>query len=110
MVSIPLTFDFVNVISRRGLIAKAHSKKVDADTWKELRNWFNAARSARWTSLDEVRHIFPAADRTGRVLIFNIRNNAYRLIVVHELPWQRLFIKALLTHKEYDRKEWMKWS
>jgi hypothetical protein len=43
-----------------------------------------------------------------------------RMLVVHEplsleattieYPTQRIFVKALLTHKEYDRKEWMKWA
>jgi mRNA-degrading endonuclease HigB of HigAB toxin-antitoxin module len=23
---------------------------------------------------------------------------------------QRIYVKALLNHKEYDRKEWMKWA
>jgi len=34
---------------------------------------------------------------------------AFRLIVTVDYPTKRLFVKALLTHKEYDRKEWMKW-
>ena len=23
---------------------------------------------------------------------------------------QRIYVKALLNHREYDRKEWMKWA
>jgi mRNA interferase HigB len=100
----------VNVVSRRGLLAKAKSLKVDAATSGELRNWFQVASRARWTSLKDVREVFPSADRVGQTLIFNIHHNSYRLIVRHEFPWQRLFVKALLTHKEYDRREWLKWS
>ena len=98
----------MNVISKRGLLKKA--KNADADARNELADWFNAAHRADWRSIGDVRAQFATADRVGRVLIFNIRRNAYRLIVRHEFPWNRLFVKAVLTHKEYDRKEWLKWS
>jgi mRNA interferase HigB len=68
------------------------------------------ARASRWESLADVRAHFPSADRVGSVLVFNIAHNKHRLIVRHAFPEQRLFIKALLNHKQYDRKEWLKWS
>lgn len=65
---------------------------------------------AERSRLEDVRADFPAADQVGRVLVFNVRWNALRLIVTVDYPTKRLFVKALLTHKEYDRKEWMKWT
>jgi mRNA interferase HigB len=87
-----------------------HAKKVDARTLAELINWYRAAHRGSWRSLEDVRIDFPTADRVGGTLIFDISRNAYRLIVTHQFPWNKLFVKALLTHKEYDRKEWLKWS
>jgi len=43
-------------------------------------------------------------------LIFDMPHNRYRLIVVAAFQTQRLYVKALLTHKEYDREEWKKWK
>ena len=83
---------------------------MDAATREELVAWYNVAHRAEWHSLEDVRAQFASADRVGQVLIFNVRNNAYRLIGRHEFPWPRLFVKALLTHKEYNRKGWLKWS
>lgn len=60
--------------------------------------------------LHEVRKEFPSADQVGNVLIFNVLGGSYRLIVRVSWVSQRIFVKALLTHKEYDRKEWMKWA
>jgi mRNA interferase HigB len=100
----------MNVISRDGLMAAADAQRVDAATRKELETWLRISRHARWSSLADVRQTFPSADRVGAVLIFNIRHNQFRLIVRHGLPGQALFVKALLTHKEYDRKEWLKWA
>jgi mRNA interferase HigB len=100
----------VHVISKRGLLLLADSRRVDAATRSELGHWYRIARAARWKSLADVRVHFPAADRVGSVLVFNIAHNKYRLIVRHALTEQRLFVKALSSHKEYDRKDWLKWS
>jgi mRNA-degrading endonuclease HigB of HigAB toxin-antitoxin module len=84
-----------DVVSRRTLkeFAAAH-----AGAGEEL-DEFTIARKGHWRSLLEVRQAFGGADQFRLPLIFNIRRSAYRLIV-----------KALLTHKEYDRGEWKKWA
>jgi mRNA interferase HigB len=100
----------VNVISKRGLMAIAEAKRIDSDTLDELIAWYRVAHAAAWKSIADVRADFPAADQVGAVLIFNIRHNRYRLIAFVVYGKQKLYVKALLTHKEYDRKEWMKWA
>jgi mRNA interferase HigB len=71
--------------------------------------WYKTARAANWQKLDDVRKNYPSADQAGNVLIFDIRHNRYRLITRVSFPKQRLYVKTLLTHKEYDREEWKKW-
>jgi mRNA interferase HigB len=56
-----------------------------------------------------MREVFPPMDQVGDVLIFDIMGGSYRLIARVNYPARRLYVKALLTHREYDRKEWMKW-
>ncbi|MGA3023681.1 MAG: type II toxin-antitoxin system HigB family toxin [Bryobacteraceae bacterium] len=97
----------MNVISKRGLMERARKHPATAG---ELAIWYGIARRAEWSRLEDVRADFPSADQVGRVLVFNVRWNAFRLIVTVDYPTKRLFVKALLTHKEYDRKEWMKWT
>jgi mRNA interferase HigB len=72
--------------------------------------WHKAARRATWQGIHQVREQFPSADQAGRVLVFNVLGGNYRLITAVHYPTQRLFVKALLTHGEYDRREWMKWA
>jgi len=48
--------------------------------------------------------------RTKSVVIFDIRHNRYRLITFVVYRKQKLYVKALLTHKDYDREEWKKWA
>jgi mRNA interferase HigB len=97
----------VNVISRSGL-KKLIGKHPEAET--ELLAWYKIARGAEWNSLSGVRVNFPTADLVGAVLIFNIRHNALRLITVQAWEYGRIYVKALLTHDQYDRGEWKKWA
>ena len=80
------------------------------DVIKEVTAWYRVARAAHWETFEDVRATYPAADQVGAVLIFNIRQNRYRLITTVVYGKQKLYVKALLTHKEYDRKEWKKWA
>jgi mRNA-degrading endonuclease HigB of HigAB toxin-antitoxin module len=61
-----------------------------------------------WHNLMDVRKVYPSADRVGPYTVFNIKGNVYRLIVKIEYRWQMIFVKHLLTHAEYERKEWTK--
>ena len=79
------------------------------DVGEEVAIWFKCATAARWDNIQDVRQSFPDADQVGQVLVFNIRHNRYRLIVTVFYPSRTIYVKALLTHKEYDREEWKKW-
>ena len=85
-------------------------KGLDAAAKKELVAWLKVTQAARWRSVEEVRAVFPDADRVGKTIVFNIRHNDYRLIVREAFHVQRLYVKAVLTHKQYDRGEWKKWA
>jgi hypothetical protein len=58
----------------------------------------------------DVRLQFPDADRYKSLLIFNIRQNYYRLIVKVDYRARLLMVKEFLTHKEYMRGGWKKWA
>jgi mRNA interferase HigB len=98
----------LNVISKRGLLSLIRGK--GSEVADDVMAWFKAATGADWANLDDVRESFPDADQVGEVLVFNIRHNRYRLIATVFYPARTIYLKALLKHKEYDRKEWKKWA
>lgn len=51
---------------------------------------------------------YPSADLVGRCLVFNISHNKYRLIVRVTQNWKRLYVRHVLTHKQYDSDSWKK--
>jgi mRNA interferase HigB len=71
-----------------------------------ISSWYAVAKNASWKSLTEVRRTYPHADFVDPYTVFNIKGNAYRLIVKIEYRWQMIFVKHLLTHAEYSRGGW----
>ncbi len=96
----------MNVISRRKLFEKV-TKHPDARI--AIQNWFDIVVASEWQSLEEVRQTFPATDMVGKLAIFNIKGNRYRLIARMVFAYQRVYIKEFLTHAEYDKGAWKKW-
>ena len=95
----------VTVLSKRRI---EEFIKQNGDAGAELRNWFAIARKADWRSHLDVRTHFPEADQVGRMLVFNIRHNRFRLVVKVDYRSKLLMVKALLTHQRYDRGGWEK--
>ena len=71
-----------------------------------LRTWFRNAERTEWNNLSEVKTTYPHADLVGNFTVFNIGGNKYRLIVRVDYQYKRVFIRAILTHPEYDQGDW----
>ena len=54
----------------------------------------------------QLRHTFPQADQVGNLTVFNISGNNYRLITLIDYRYQKVFVRAVLTHSEYDTDNW----
>lgn len=69
-----------------------------------LKAWRKLLRAADYESPHEVKAHFPSADflKNG-VTVFDIGGNKYRLVVTMRYDLQRVYIRHVLTHPEYDR-------
>jgi mRNA interferase HigB len=93
----------LHIISRKRLQeAAARHRDIEAP----LDVWFRVAKKASWQSLTDVHKTFASADVVNRWTVFNIKGNRYRLIVEINYRFQRVSIRHVLTHAEYDREEW----
>jgi mRNA interferase HigB len=71
-----------------------------------LRLWNQRITKAEWQNFDELRQVYPSADQVGNLTVFNIGGNKYRLIVLIDYTYQKVFIRHVLTHAEYDKEGW----
>ena len=55
-----------------------------------------------------LKSVFNAVDKVGSLYVFDIGGNKLRLIAAIHFNCQKLFIRGILTHKEYDKGNWRK--
>jgi mRNA interferase HigB len=96
------------------VISKARLRdfwQAHPDAEKPLTTWWKIAGRADWASIQEVRATFPHADAVElesglTVTVFNIGGNKYRLIARIIYDYRRIYVKRVLTHREYDSRKW----
>jgi mRNA interferase HigB len=93
----------MHIMSRKRLLPFSQ-KHPNAFT--PLDNWYRIAKAAQWQHLEQVKQSFPKAEAVGNFTVFNIKGNAYRLIVSIDYEAQIIYVKYVLTHTEYDKDEW----
>jgi mRNA interferase HigB len=77
---------------------------VHPDAEQPLRAWYVIARRAHWRTPTDIRADYGSASFVGNNrVVFNIKGNDYRLVVLAEYRKGLLFIRFVGTHYDYDR-------
>ena len=91
------------------------SKSTLKDFWSQhpaaetaLTAWHKQMAVANYANLAELKQTFASADIVGNLTVFNIGGNKFRLIALIDYKYQKVFIRAVLTHEEYDQDKWKK--
>lgn len=50
--------------------------------------------------------MFPSADKVDKLTVFNVGGNKIRLIAAIHYNRKKVYVRAVLTHKEYDAGNW----
>lgn len=93
----------MRIISRRTL-REFWEKRSTAQTGLLL--WYQRVSDSEFQNFIDLRQVFPSADQVGNFTVFNISGNNYRLITYIDYDYQLVFIRAVLTHAEYDKEKW----
>lgn len=66
--------------------------------------WFDEVSKANWSSSADVKRLYATASIvSSERIVFNIKGNAYRLVVAVDFEKSIVWIKWLGTHKAYDK-------
>ena len=93
----------MHIISKKRLVAAGRRYP---DALAPLMRWYRVAKKALWNDVHEARADFPHADPVGKFTVFNIKKNEYRLITVVHYNRFKVYVRAVLTHEEYDKGKW----
>lgn len=71
-----------------------------------MREWILVVSKADWKSFPDIRKTFNHSDIYCNCTIFDVGGNKYRVIAKVAYRTKLVFIRAVLTHAEYDGKKW----
>jgi mRNA interferase HigB len=95
----------MHVITRKRLNEFAE-KHPDAKS--ALARGYTIMRKGRFLNFAQLRETFPQADQVGKFTVFNIGGNKVRLVAAVHYNRNKIYIRHVLTHQDYDAGEWKK--
>jgi len=93
----------MHVITRKRLNEFA---AVHPGAESSLAHWYRLMKGNEFDSFVAMRKLFPSADQVDGLTIFNIGGNKARLIAAIHYNRRKVYIRAILTHREYDKGKW----
>jgi mRNA interferase HigB len=97
----------MRIIARRTLrqfVQSLSGHKDQPAVKAALDAWFAEVRRARWRSTAEVRKSYATASIvSAERIVFNVKGNAYRLVVAVDFEKSIVWIKWIGAHRDYDR-------
>ena len=93
----------MHIITRKRLL-EFGEKHPEAE--RPLDRWYRIVKHTNFESFSDLRKTFPNADQVGRLTVFNIGGNKFRLITFIVYAKKRIYIRYILTHQEYDKGKW----
>lgn len=76
--------------------------EVHADAEQPLKAWLKRTEGSAWRNFADLREDYPHADQYGRCIVFNVGGNKFRLITAIHFNRQKVYVRFVLTHGEYD--------
>ena len=95
----------VRIISRKAII-DASAKHAE---WAvSLNAWYKITKAADWNNFEQVKASWKNSDKVGKFVVFDVSHNKCRLVSVIKYRWKMVYIRAIMTHPEYDKVDWEK--
>ena len=77
-----------------------------ADAAVPLQDFRRLIERGEYRNFAALRTTFANVDKVGKRYVFNIGGNKFRLVAAIAYSVQVLWVKAVLTHAEYDKEDW----
>jgi mRNA interferase HigB len=71
-----------------------------------LEQWYQVMKKAELQDFAQLKALFSSVDKVGDLYVFNVGGNKLRLIAAVHFNRQKVFIREVLTHTEYDKGKW----
>lgn len=76
------------------------------DAEQPLQDFKRLVEHGAFGSFAQLKATFGSVDKVGERYVFNIGGNKYRLVAAIAFQPGLMWVKAVLTHREYDKGAW----
>jgi mRNA interferase HigB len=95
--SLPLLMRIIAKSTLREFWEKHNDAEVPLKTWHKI------VEKQNWQNTHDIKQMYGDASIIGsNRVVFNIKGNNYRLVVYIVFKVQKVFIRFIGTHKQYD--------
>jgi len=82
---------------------KKYTKAIPT-TKTALEEWYYKTSKAEWKNVTDIKNTFNTIDYVGNNrFVFDIKGNHYRLVAIIIFASQKVYIRFIGTHAEYDK-------
>ncbi len=82
------------------------AKKKYPEASQALDGWYRIIKKNQFNNFSELKKSFISVDKVKNFYVFDIGGNKLRLIANLHFQRQKIYIRYILTHKEYDKNTW----
>lgn len=93
----------MHIITRKRIMEAAEAYP---DCATALHGWYQVMHHVRFQHFADLKQAFNSVDRVGNLYVFDIGGNKLRLIAAIHFNTGKVFIRAVLSHREYDKGNW----
>jgi mRNA interferase HigB len=79
---------------------------VHADSEQPLQDFRRLIEQGAFANFAQLKATFASVDKVGERYVFNIGGNKYRLVAAIAFKPGLVWVKAVLTHGQYDKGAW----
>jgi mRNA interferase HigB len=94
----------MRIVSRKAI---REASRQHPEWTASLNAWFKITKNAAWANVSQLKNSLRNVDAIGKFVIFDISDNRCRLIATVKYRWKIVYVRFVLTHAEYERKEWL---
>ncbi len=90
----------MRVISNKALV---EFSKIHPTATQPLQVWRKLVEARSYASFADIKSVFNTVDSVGDFYVFDLGGNKFRIIAIVDLNYQKVYLKHVFTHKEYDK-------
>lgn len=82
------------------------AKKKHPESANALDGWYRIIKKNRFNNFSELKKVFNSIDKVKDLYVFDLGGNKLRLIANIHFNRQKIYIRHILTHRDYDKGTW----